>query len=74
MKKLMILLFIIIVVLEVMVMSDCYVTAKYQLEEATNPIYFLRIAYSLLDTLSMLVIFNLVYLLVMHIILFYKKC
>lgn len=61
-----------VVIVELSMLVGCSLTVKYQIEMATDISEVLGSVYSILDTLSMIIIFNLQYLGVMY-ILYFKK-
>lgn len=64
-----------VVIVESFMLVGCSLTVKYQIEMATDISEMLGAVYSILDTLSMIIIFNLLYLVVMYILYFKKtKC
>lgn len=71
MKIFMIIFMIMVVIVELFILVGCSLTVKYQIEMTTD-ISVLRTVYSMLDTLGMIIIFNLLYLVVMY-ILYFKK-
>lgn len=60
-----------VVIVELFMLAGCSLTVKYQIE-ITSDISVLRVVYSMLDTLSLIIIFNLLYLGVMY-VLYFKK-
>lgn len=72
MKIFMIIFMIMVVIVELSMLVGCSLTVKYQIEMATDISEVLGSVYSILDTLSMIIIFNLQYLGVMY-ILYFKK-
>ena len=64
-----------VVIVELSMLVGCSLTVKYQIEMATDISEMLGAVYSILDTLGMIIIFNLLYLVVMYILYFKKtKC
>jgi len=72
MKILMIVFFVAVVIIELFILAGCFTTVKYKIEMATNISHTLTSIYSMLNTLSLMIIFDLIYLLIMH-ILFFKN-
>ena len=72
MKILMIVFFVAVVIIELFILTGCFTTVKYKIEIATNISHTLISIYSMLNTLSSMIIFDLIYLLIMH-ILFFKN-
>ncbi|RKS86884.1 hypothetical protein DES39_0088 [Orbus hercynius] len=72
MKIFMIIFMIMVVIVELLILVGCSLTVKYQVEMTTDTSEMLGAVYSMLDTLSLIIIFNLLYLGVMY-ILYFKK-
>lgn len=68
----MIIFMIMVVIVELSMLVGCSLTVKYQIEMTTDISEILGAVYSILDTLGMIIIFNLLYLVVMY-ILYFKK-
>lgn len=63
---------IVVVFVELFIIAGCFVTVKYQIEMTTDISVMLGAVYSMLDTLVMIIIFDLLYLGVMY-VLYFKK-
>lgn len=61
-----------VVIVELFILVGCSLTVKYQIEIAIDISEMLGAVYSILDTLGMIIIFNLLYLGVMY-VLYFKK-
>ena len=72
MKIFMIIFMIMVVIVELFMLVGCSLTVKYQIEIAIDISEMLGAVYSILDTLGMIIIFNLLYLGVMY-VLYFKK-
>lgn len=72
MKIFMIIFMIMVVIVELFILVGCSLTVKYQIEIAIDISEMLGAVYSILDTLGMIIIFNLLYLGVMY-VLYFKK-
>lgn len=72
MKIFMIILMIMVIIVELSMLVGCSLTVKYQIEMTTDISEMLGAVYFILDTLGMIIIFNLLFLVVMY-ILYFKK-
>lgn len=72
MKIFMIIFMIMVVIVELSMLVGCSLTVKYQIEMTTDISEMLGAVYFILDTLGMIIIFNLLFLVVMY-ILYFKK-
>jgi len=72
MKILMIIFIIMVVIVELFIIAGCFTTIKYQIEMTTNISEILRQVYFIVNTLSLIIIFDLLYLFVMY-VLYFKK-
>ena len=72
MKIFMIIFMIMVVIVELFMLVGCSLTVKYQIEMTIDISVMLGAVYSILDTLGMIVIFNLLCLVVMYIFIFKK--
>lgn len=72
MKIFMIIFMIMVVIIELSMLVGCSLTVKYQIEMTTDISEMLGAVYFILDTLGMIIIFNLLFLVVMY-ILYFKK-
>ncbi len=61
-----------VVIVELSMLVGCSLTVKYQIEMTTDISEMLGAVYFILDTLGMIIIFNLLFLVVMY-ILYFKK-
>ena len=68
----MIIFMIMVVIVELSMLVGCSLTVKYQIEMTTDISEMLGAVYFILDTLGMIIIFNLLFLVVMY-ILYFKK-
>lgn len=73
MKRLMIIFIIIVVIVELFIIAGCFTTIKYQIEMTTDISEILSQVYSMLNRLSLIIIFNLLYLCVMYVLYFKKQ-
>lgn len=69
----MIIFMIMVVIVELFMLVGCSLTVKYQIEMTIDISVMLGAVYSILDTLGMIVIFNLLCLVVMYIFIFKKN-
>lgn len=72
MKIILGLFFVIVVIVEIALIFNAFLTVKYQIEEAENMSQVLNKIYSILNNGVYIIIFDLIYLLVFH-ILYFKK-
>ncbi|MCT6870195.1 MAG: hypothetical protein M3Z80_09650 [Apibacter sp.] len=72
MKIILGLFFVIVVIVEIALILNAFLTVKYQIEEAENMTQVLNKIYSILNNGVYIIIFDLIYLLVLH-ILYFKK-
>ena len=72
MKIILGLFFVIVVIVEIALIFNAFLTVKYQIEEAENMTQVLNKIYSILNNGVYIIIFDLIYLLVFH-ILYFKK-
>jgi|GEM_PF-3388336 len=72
MKIILGLFFVIVVIVEIALIFNAFLTVKYQIEEAENMTQVLNKIYSILNNGVYIIIFDLIYLLVLH-ILYFKK-
>lgn len=61
-----------VVIVELSMLVGCSLTVKYHIEMTTDISEMLGAVYFILDTLGMIIIFNLLFLVVMY-ILYFKK-
>ncbi|OCG01049.1 hypothetical protein [Gilliamella sp. wkB112] len=71
-KILMLIFFIITIIVEIFMIIDCLLTVKYDIEMTDDINKAVEFIYMIIDMLAMIIIFDLVYLLVLH-LLFFKK-
>lgn len=72
MKILIIIFIIMVVIVELYMITGCFLTIKYQIEMTTNISVILRQIYSIVSKLSLIIIFDLLCLFVMY-VLYLKK-
>lgn len=72
MKILMIIFIIMVVIVELSMITGSFLAIKYQIEMSTNISETLGLVYSIVDTLSLIIIFDLLCLFVMY-VLYLKK-
>ena len=72
MKIILGLFFVIVVIVEIALIFNAFLTVKYQIEEAENMTQVLNKIYSILNNGVYIIIFDLIYLLIFH-ILYFKK-
>ena len=72
MKILILIFIIIVVVVELSMITGSFLTIKYEIEMSTNISEILSLVYSIVNTLSLIIIFDLLCLFVMY-VLYFKK-
>ncbi|OCG07901.1 hypothetical protein A9G13_06750 [Gilliamella sp. wkB178] len=72
-KILMLIFFIITIIVEIFMLIGCLITVKYNIEMTDNINKAVGFIYMIIDTLGAIIIFDLVYLLVLHLLFFKKK-
>lgn len=72
MKKIMVILFVVIALVELFIVAGCFIDMKYRVEMTENMNEMFNLIYSTLNTLNLIIIFNSVYLLFLH-LLFLKR-
>lgn len=60
MKTIMVIFLIIVVIVELFIIAGCFTTAKYQIEMSTDFSNTLTLVYSLLNSLSLIILFYLI--------------
>ena len=68
MKILILIFIIIVVVVELSMITGSFLTIKYEIEMSTNISEILSLVYSIVNTLSLIIIFDLLCLFVMYVL------